>query len=230
MAELWRNCKGFIGWQVSNLGHLRSRVDDYNRLSEGDYYNEPTFEWDGELRFEMRRGDITAIFRAPVDWFVAMAFCEKGDHWCIRHIDGDLLNCKATNLEWYTPEYDPRGEPVLATSLLRGIPVWYPSAGAAAEALGLHRSNIVNVLNGKNYSSGGFMFRYANEEAHQTRDTRFDVARGYIKAVNLKDGRIFIFETICDAAKMLGVPRSNITAVVMGHRKSAGGWRFVRQD
>ena len=43
-----------------------------------------------------------------------------------------------------------------------------------------------------------------------------------------KDGREFWFPSLAEAGRKLNLPVPNIRACVLGHRKTAGGWRFIR--
>jgi len=50
-----------------------------------------------------------------------------------------------------------------------------------------------------------------------------------VKAINVKTGEITIFESILKAATVLGINKTNITAVCRGRQKTAGGfiWQYA---
>lgn len=93
----------------------------------------------------------------------------------VNHIDGDVLNASASNLEWVTPsqnaqhahdtgllntkkkvhQYDRHGT-LLAT---------YPSIKSAAEAIGCHPRNITANVCNYSKSASGFVWTYAHTDA-----------------------------------------------------------------
>ena len=90
---------------------------------------------------------------------------------CVNHRDENKKNNALPNLEWCTYEYNnnygshneksakSRGKPVYCVELNRT----FESAYAAARELDLHQSSINRCCTGKQKTTGGLHFRYANE-------------------------------------------------------------------
>lgn len=95
-AEEWVPIPGFDGYEVSNLGNVRS-------LRKGTPRHMTPFMWppkDGESFFvQMVRNGTN--YRRAVAPLVLEAFKEAAGvriHW--NHLDGDPANCRADNLVW----------------------------------------------------------------------------------------------------------------------------------
>ena len=91
---------------------------------------------------------------------------------CVNHKDENRENNALPNLEWCTHEYNinygSRNKRI-AKSLSKPVfceelNITFESANAAARELGLNSGNITKCCKGKLKTTGGYCFRYANEQ------------------------------------------------------------------
>lgn len=115
----------------------------------------------------------------------------------------------------------------------------FHSQASAAQAFGLCRESIRDVLKGRRGSSmaGGYSFRYVTgddrqvvtkEEAAQRKAIKISASRGGFPVVCLETGGKY--PTMGSAAKALNVYVAHISEFFSGKRKSANGYTFVRAD
>lgn len=101
MCEIWKTVEGFDRYEVSNLGRVRHKGHKPLKpvkATKGKYL-QVTF---------IKNGKKT---NPKVHHLVAAAFIgkkPKGYRWHIDHIDNDIANCAATNLEIVTNEENVR--------------------------------------------------------------------------------------------------------------------------
>lgn len=176
MTEVWKGMVGYEAYyQVSNLGRVKSndrivrsrcgtRVIPGKLLKVGKSWLYPS------LTLTVNGKSI----HADVHRLVAKAFIPNPEnHPVVNHIDGNKDNFSIENLEWCTHAHNERhsweklgkkphrcllgrkGEqchvsrPVIAKDLSGKVVGRYVSALQAANELGLQRSKISNVCNGK---------------------------------------------------------------------------------
>lgn len=107
----------------------------------------------------------------------------------------------------------------------------YLSIKAAAISLKLSESGINSALRDRQISSGGFVWRYGtNAKANmkpllEKKSMHFKIIRGTkISQYNSSGKRMNIYLTISDAAKKTGTHNGDISLVISGRQKSAGGF------
>lgn len=98
--------------------------------------------------------------------------------------------------------------------------VVFPSIKLAAEASGTNKPNIVAQIKGDRRVCNGFQFQYGKVSAWVVPD----LVHGKSKAVIRDDG--VIFDSITKAAKESNVLQGNVTKVLLGKRKTTGGYSF----
>lgn len=219
--EVWRNLSIFPYQQVSDHGNVRSFFIAAHGQIVDEPYEIPIKEnLDGSLYVVVDRDCYPCKRR--LDQLVAETFVERhGYDYCIRHIDGDIKNCRADNLEWYTPRLEPSDIPVLATQVISLEKTWFRNQAEASRVLKVPASNISRILHDRAYEANGYHFEWV-EALNPDRKWR----HGDIKATNIDTGEELIFESQVMAAKHLGVHQAHISACLNGRLKKTGRWIF----
>ena len=122
--------------------------------------------------------------KAYVHRLVAAAFlANEGGKRCANHKDGNKKNNNMMNLEWCTNkentahaaktlhvmhQYEEankkREKPVIGSLVISPTTEWrFKSIRAASEATGIAKSGIVSTLKGRQLTSGGMYWRYAEK-------------------------------------------------------------------
>lgn len=158
--EYWRDIEGCEGYQVSNLGRVRS-LDRTVKCSNGS------------LRFQ--KGKILAMNFTKFDYYgvqfggknrnvkflVAKAFFPDSYNIIdVKHKDGDIRNNCVENLECIRNE--GKGNIDQYTLDNKFIKNHY-STSVAAKNTGIDRSLIADCCKGKIESVGGYIFRYTDD-------------------------------------------------------------------
>lgn len=163
MIEVWKDVPGYAGlYQVSNAGRVRNarsgRVLKLHRQGRG--YCQAMLSKDGHRSHPL------------VHRLVALAFIPNPDNKPqINHINGDKGDNRPSNLEWCTlSENLYHRHRVLGQPGGRSHPVVcentgevYPSAKAAAAVLGLNRTGVTQVCNGKQTTTKKLKFKYLED-------------------------------------------------------------------
>lgn len=111
MTEIWKDIEGFEGYQVSNIGRVRSLDRDILiQTPQGTIYKSrkkghiltPSKDKDGYLQVGLYHSKHGKIHR-----LVATAFIENPNGYkCVNHKDENKQNNRVDNLEWCTKTYN----------------------------------------------------------------------------------------------------------------------------
>lgn len=105
--------------------------------------------------------------RKSVHRLVADAFVDNPHGYdVINHIDHDTLNNRAKNLEWCTQQYNNEyghNKAVCQYSVDGEFIAKYKNIVYASAMTGIGRTSINNALTGWSETSGGYIWKYANE-------------------------------------------------------------------
>ena len=168
MKEIWKDIKGYEGlYQVSNLGRVK-RVTT-GRILKG------MNSGSGYVQVGLYKQGV--ISRKLIHRSVAQAFIPNQENKSeVNHIDEDKTNNNVNNLEWSTRteniNHGTRNErvskiksiPIIATNLKTGESREFYGTSECARQLGLNHSHITNVLKGRRRQTGGYTFKYKEEE------------------------------------------------------------------
>ena len=180
--EIWRDIDGFDGYQVSNLGNVRSL--NYNGTGNVQILKSSLSGSNRAYKsVSMQVAD--KVIRRNVHRLVARAFIPNpNDLPEINHIDEDGTNNKVNNLEWcdriYNLNYgnrtqkfsDSKSIPILQLNLDGTLVKEWKSQTEAARVLGLDLGSLSHCLHGyriKNgvkfpvYSYAGYKWKYKYE-------------------------------------------------------------------
>lgn len=100
MEELWKDIEGYPGYQVSNLGRVRS--NNYGRIN---YVLKLRVDKDGYYRVMIKKDKKDKLF--GVHRLVALTFISNPNNYpCVNHKDENKQNNCVDNLEWCTVQYN----------------------------------------------------------------------------------------------------------------------------
>ena len=180
MKEVWKDIPEFEdSYQISNLGNFRSK-DRYarvcgggERLVRGKALKNQRCS-NGYVEVACTRSGKRKVFL--LHRLVAKLFIPNPDELPeVNHIDENISNCRADNLEWctskYNANYGTRNERCLANNPQKRPVEQYTKDGEfvkrwemiadAAKHVGIDGSAITRVCMGKQHTSAGFVWRYA---------------------------------------------------------------------
>ena len=168
MIEIWKDVKDYEGlYQVSNLGRVK-------RVKTGRVLK-PSKHTEGYSMISLYKNSIKSTKK--IHRLVAQAFISNTDSKSqVNHIDEDKTNNRVNNLEWVTSKennnHGTRTErmaktksiPIIATDLTTDESTDFNSGKECARQLGLHKQHITDVLKGRRNHTGGYTFKYKEEE------------------------------------------------------------------
>lgn len=159
----------------------------------------------------------------------------------VNHIDEDKRNNSLDNLEWVSSKGNAnhgsrnkrrldkvtnmpeQSTAVIATSLLDGTTLYFPSQGEAQRA-GFQQSNINKCLKGKRKSHKGYSWKFADNPKYEGKTS------SKIKGTNLETGEVLIFDKVQDV-KNKGFAPSHVTMCLSPKypvRKTHKGYKWER--
>ena len=166
MDEIWRDIEGYEGlYQISNKGHVKSLYKSSERILKS-YDNGK-----GYLKVHLFKN--TAFQSIYIHRLVAETFIPNLENKPeVNHKDENKLNNCVENLEWMTTKensnYGTRNERISRKILQYSksgdfIREWSGAHGVE-RVLGIDNSSITKCCKGKRKSSGGFVWKYKEED------------------------------------------------------------------
>jgi hypothetical protein len=216
----------WLGVSISTVS-LWCRDQSYNRECYWSYAFTPEVPEEEKLvgkRLRMRRNGNS-------EWFVGKvhAFNRETGKFTILFDFGELdeeVDLETATFEWTNDQGQKRVEQIcIETGQVRHT---YDSISDAARDLGISRTRISSVLNGRSNTCQGFFWRFHGSDALPRRIQRV------VKQLCLKTGRVLAtHKSIQEAAKTVGITSPGISYCCNGRNgsKSAGGfgWEFSNE-
>lgn len=155
MNEIWKDIKGFVGYQVSNLGRVKSfRQNKNGRILKGSINS------DGYIKVVLLSESGKKTF--SIHRLVMETFCpvENMKDLTVDHINSNKLENTLDNLQWLSRQDNVKKEQSIKVLCVETDTI-YNSASEAARQTGIAQTNISACCNGKRKTAGGFHWKFA---------------------------------------------------------------------
>lgn len=186
MKEIWKDITGYEGlYQASNMGNIRRLGSFINRCGFDIFIKgrilKPAFGKRKYLALLLSKNNIKTTHY--VHRMVCECFHENPENkQTINHIDSNKLNNRADNLEWSTYVENtkhsfqfggrknksnpgishPSNKPVIQYSKNGDFISEFYSIAHASSVTGINKGNIGQAANGRQYTSGNFIWKFKN--------------------------------------------------------------------
>ena len=104
--EEWKSIEGYLGYEVSNLGNVRSCLDKKHNVTNNWKILSPRIDRNGYLFVNLydKNHNMKSI---KIHRLVALSFIPNPNKYLqVNHIDEYKLNNNVNNLEWCTAKYN----------------------------------------------------------------------------------------------------------------------------
>ena len=172
MEEIWKNIKGLTGYQISNLGRVKSLAKNIVKGNIIQHRNEriltPHLNIDGYLCININYNHKNRKYF--IHRLIAENFIPNPNNYpCINHKDENKLNNSISNLEWCTFKYnvnygtamqrriEKQSKSVIQYDLQGNKIAEYKSIKDAAIATGINKTRIAYCCK---QEVGGFIWKY----------------------------------------------------------------------
>ena len=171
MKEIWKDIEGYEGYQVSNMGRVRSFKYGKVRILK------PVANKNGYLKVQLyKNNSLKTIF---IHRLVAMAFIPNPNNLPqVNHKDEDKTNNIVSNLEWcdakYNSNYGTARKRMIEkiqkvviqidknTNVIINI---FPSLMEAKRQTGYNHGHICKCCKGKLKTTGGYKWSYKDSQS-----------------------------------------------------------------
>lgn len=249
--EIWKPVVGADeGYEISNFGRVRSWR---NRTGFGrdPWLDEPVllkpqFHRLGYVYVQLKKnGKYTKFY---IHRMVAEAFIPNPDNLPeVNHDNGNKADCAVGNLYWTTRagnmEHARRtGLWKPEETIEKALAAWktpiycyekdyvYSSGEDTAKDIGVSKSLITMVCQGKSHNAKGYHLCYLEEKDWLLRNIdRIKMVEGQkrrVKAINVDTGEERIYNSRQEASKDLDIPDSYISNIIAGRSYQTRGWTF----
>lgn len=175
--EVWKDIDGFLGYQVSDLGHVRSSRDFHGNITENYRILKPCVNKDGyyELTLYINNGKRAT---KRVHKLVAEAFLGDPSGLVVNHINGKKLDNRAKNLEYVSASRNSTLASEMGLYKTKPIKIIetgeiFNSVKDCAETLGAHPSDISHVLSKAKESYKNLHFEYVDDKEQKVKGKPF---------------------------------------------------------
>ena len=162
--EIWKDIKDFPGYQVSNLGRVRSFRDYHGNITDDFKILKSTINKDGYHELSLYTIDREKVTKR-VHRLVINTFLGEHPGLVVNHINGIKTDNNLTNLEFVTPEQNSTLASQMGLYRTKSIKIVetgeiFNSVKECAESLSVHPSDISHVLSGTKKRLKGLTFEY----------------------------------------------------------------------